>query len=69
VKRSDQYSSKSESYAAAAEAVSDPGRRIVLMQMAQHWARLAEIARRYDSVEHHAGNRVPSTGERRQAEA
>jgi len=43
VTRSDSYLGRSRAYAAAAERADHPGKRALLLQMAQHWARLAEI--------------------------
>lgn len=41
-----EYLDRSKTFAAAAEVAAEPARKVRLLEMAQHWAHLAEIAER-----------------------
>jgi len=44
--QAEEYLDRSRTFAAAAEMAAEPGRRVRLPEMAQHWAHVAEIAER-----------------------
>jgi len=46
--RAQDYFDRSNTYAAAAEVASDAGSRARLLQLAQHWAHLGQLAARND---------------------
>jgi hypothetical protein len=44
--KAEEYLDRSKTFAAAAEAAADPRRKVTLLEIAQHWAHLAEVAER-----------------------
>lgn len=46
-----EYIGRSRAFAAAAEVASDPARKVRFLEMAQHWAHLAEVAERNDLLQ------------------
>jgi hypothetical protein len=46
--RAPEYFERSDAYAAAAEVALEPGSKARLLQLAQHWAHLGQIAARND---------------------
>jgi hypothetical protein len=64
VSRADEYIDRSKTYAAAAEVAVNPGQKVRLLEMAQCWAHLAEVAERNAllPVCHGHSNRAPGDG-------
>ena len=59
--KAEEYLDLSKTFAAAAEVAADPGRKVILLEMAQRWAHLAEAAERNVLLpgRHSHGNRAP----------
>ena len=46
VSKAEGYLDRNKTFAAAAEVAAEPGRKVRLLEMAQYWAHVAEIAKR-----------------------
>jgi hypothetical protein len=53
VTKAETYFNRSRTYAAAADVATDSGQKVALLEMAQRWARLGEIAERYQVPDGH----------------
>ena len=48
--KAEDYSNRSRTYAAAAEVAADASQKLALLEMAQRWAHLGEVAEKYQAL-------------------
>ena len=48
--KAEDYFNRSRTYAAAAEVAADAGQKLTLLEMAQRWAHLGEIAEKFQAL-------------------